>query len=281
MHKINTDTADENGEFVNGNPSATPPVDPTELNAEWFNSVQRELLAVLDGVGVEPDENDDEQIWDALQKIGIKCLYSDQSTVDVSEFTGATVVFHSPSDFEFSGLLKSRSLIVVVPFWGASTNNSMEVTYNEQVLEIANGYGFIGFAANGFDELQISGIFFPIADDDGVYKLSGLNVTGVLNALAVKSSKRFEMDLVGFDNTDADHRTDWLLASNWSVGQVKRVYCRDVTSAGAYVGVYIDTNGNYVSVKFNPGVFREFLCVGSIQVENVNYAVLLVNGLAS
>ena len=41
MHKINTETATQNGEFTDGDELQS--IAPTDLNAAWFNSVQREL----------------------------------------------------------------------------------------------------------------------------------------------------------------------------------------------------------------------------------------------
>ena len=48
MHKINTDTATSGGEFTDGDEGQAIP--PTDLNAAWFNSVQRELIAILTGM---------------------------------------------------------------------------------------------------------------------------------------------------------------------------------------------------------------------------------------
>lgn len=51
MQKIGdiTKTADKQGEFTNG--SVAGGIDPTELDCQWFNTVQRELIAVLVAAG--------------------------------------------------------------------------------------------------------------------------------------------------------------------------------------------------------------------------------------
>jgi hypothetical protein len=69
MQKIGdiTDTADGNGEFTDGNVAGN--VQPTELMAAWFNSVQRELLAVLKEAGITPDKTNDAQLIEAIQQI--------------------------------------------------------------------------------------------------------------------------------------------------------------------------------------------------------------------
>ncbi|MFC0140342.1 hypothetical protein ACFFJN_09840 [Erwinia mallotivora] len=69
MQKIGdiTDTADGNGEFTDGNVAGN--VQPTELMAAWFNSVQRELIAVLSAAGITPDKSDDAQLIAAINAI--------------------------------------------------------------------------------------------------------------------------------------------------------------------------------------------------------------------
>lgn len=62
MRKVNTvtNTANSNGEFTDGNAAAG--IKPTELLAGWFNTVQRELVAVVEDAGEDLDPDDDEQI---------------------------------------------------------------------------------------------------------------------------------------------------------------------------------------------------------------------------
>ncbi|WP_181405315.1 hypothetical protein [Pantoea eucalypti] len=69
MQKIGdiTDTADGNGEFTDGNVAGN--VQPTELMAAWFNSVQREIIAVLAAAGIVPDKTNDKQLSEAIQAI--------------------------------------------------------------------------------------------------------------------------------------------------------------------------------------------------------------------
>lgn len=62
-----TDTADDNGEFTDGNVAGN--VLPTELMAAWFTTVQRELIAVLSGAGINPDKNNDAQVVEAIKKM--------------------------------------------------------------------------------------------------------------------------------------------------------------------------------------------------------------------
>ncbi|WXG13045.1 hypothetical protein WDV76_02775 [Xenorhabdus griffiniae] len=69
MQKIGdvTNTADSNGEFTNGNVAAGVP--PTLLEAQWFNSVQREIINALAAAGIQPNKNNDAQLSDAIRKL--------------------------------------------------------------------------------------------------------------------------------------------------------------------------------------------------------------------
>lgn len=275
MHKIDTDTAVD-GEFTDGDGTVENPA--TDLNAAWFNSVQRELIAAIAGVNISPSASDDAQLWKALQKIGIRCLYSD-TDVDVSGFTGATVIFHDASDFEIVGSLSAKSFVVIVPFWGENSPATISVTYNDEDTDIDKHQAFIGWAANGYDELQLSGVFVPLISAEG---LGGELTIGGLNAGFVKAAKRFETDLVDFEySSDAEGLQDWQawqLASNWTLKQVKRVRCTNAPAGGQDVTTFGNTSGTWSTVKFYPYSFRELMCVGTYTTGDYTFAVLAVNG---
>lgn len=279
MHKIDTDTATSGGEFTDGDEGQAIP--PTDLNAAWFNSVQRELIAILTGMGVSPDDNNDAQIWTILKKIGIRCLYSDDAEVDVTGFSGATVIFHSAEDFELVGSLSSQSFVVIVPFWANSSPDEITVEYNTSSIDIDKHWMFIGFAANGLDELQLAGTYVPMASSEG---LGGTIDIGGVNAGFVKASKRFEIGIVDFQYTEDQEELQgqqvWQLAANWQVNQVKRVRCTNAPSGGVQVTTFRDTSGSYNQVNFYPGSFRELMCVGTYTSGGYTWAVLAVNGKA-
>lgn len=69
MKKIGdiTATADQNGEFTNGNVAAGVP--PTLLESGWFNSVQREIINVLVAAGVPQNKDKDDQLSEAIKKL--------------------------------------------------------------------------------------------------------------------------------------------------------------------------------------------------------------------
>lgn len=69
MQKIgsSTPTANDAGEFTEGNPAAG--VEPTRLTAPWHNTVQRELVALVEAGGLEPDPATDDQVLTALRNL--------------------------------------------------------------------------------------------------------------------------------------------------------------------------------------------------------------------
>ncbi|MCE9937723.1 hypothetical protein LZ672_04530, partial [Serratia liquefaciens] len=69
MQKVGsvTETADQNGEFTNGNVAQGVP--PTILKAEIFNTWQRELVGVVESSGISLDPANDGQLLLAIKKI--------------------------------------------------------------------------------------------------------------------------------------------------------------------------------------------------------------------
>lgn len=61
MHRINSPT----GRFVNKDPDHS--IHATKLNAEWFNSVQEEVAAVIESAGIALDDDDDAQLLAAIK----------------------------------------------------------------------------------------------------------------------------------------------------------------------------------------------------------------------
>lgn len=59
--------ADNNGEFTDGNVAGGVP--PTILPAEWFNTIQREMISVLTAAGITPDSEKFDQVTTAISKL--------------------------------------------------------------------------------------------------------------------------------------------------------------------------------------------------------------------
>lgn len=59
--------ADSNGEFTDGNVAGGVP--PTILPAEWFNTLQRELMSVLSAANIDADSEKFDQVATAVSKL--------------------------------------------------------------------------------------------------------------------------------------------------------------------------------------------------------------------
>lgn len=283
MYYITTETATQNHEFTDGDEAQSIP--PTDLNALWFNTIQRELLNVLSKLGISPDPANFEQIWDALKKIGIQCVYAeetqDENDTDVSipgdisssVFDGSKVIFHDASDFSIEQM-KTGSLLVVIPLWANASADHITVSYYGNNIRIEKWNIFIGLVANGsVDSLAVLGTRIPFLRNGG----KGLTV-GELVAGAVKSTKRYEVGLVSFEYVDMLTFPDWQLASNWEYGQVKRVFCPGASSSGSLVPYMYDSGSTAAFAAFYPQIFIEFMCIGTRVVEDKTYAILVTNG---
>lgn len=270
MYHITTETATQNGEFTDGDELNAIP--PTDLNAFWFNMIQRELLNVLAGAGVTPDASNFAQLWDVLQKVGMRCVAIDGATIDVTGFTGGNIVFHPASNFAFSGILKAYSLVIIVPVWTSESSEKITVTYNSVGLEIYKYNIFLGFndPVNGEKlfgvQLRAKNIFGDevVADE----KFNSLEFTNVI-------CNRIET----FDGSVVSGKFDYMvmqLKEYWKVGQIKKIA---YTGNQSSVDVPIYKNATTLrQVSFKTGVYKEFICIGFKADGNDEYAILLVNG---
>ncbi len=69
VHKIQGAGATVDNEFSEGNPSTGVPA--TVVTDEWMNMVQRELVALVEAVGLTPTLGDDDQLLEALRDLGL------------------------------------------------------------------------------------------------------------------------------------------------------------------------------------------------------------------
>lgn len=67
MHKIDAPHATPNNEFTDGNPSTG--IEATELIAKWHNTVQREIVNVIEGAGLTLNDANDGQLFASIQAL--------------------------------------------------------------------------------------------------------------------------------------------------------------------------------------------------------------------
>ena len=63
MHKVDAADATPANEYTDGEPGVTP---ATVIAAKWLNSVQRELIKPITEAGITLDDEDDEQLYNAI-----------------------------------------------------------------------------------------------------------------------------------------------------------------------------------------------------------------------
>lgn len=281
MYYINTDTATEEHEFTDGNESLLIPA--TDLNAAFFNMIQHELQNVVIGGGLELDPSDDSQVWKVIEKLGIKSIVSNDATVNIGNYKGGLLIIHTPSNFALSSTISTNSPVIIIPMWADGSPESFNFVYNGQILTIKKGQMIIGWALNlpGVGTVQMAALAIPVF-------FSGKMELGNVNASSLKTSKFLDAGFVSFEfSDDVDPELGmtewkaWQMAANWEVGQVKRVYCSNVSTV-RNVPVYYDADSSWKSVPFYKNCYREFRCVGTRSVTegeiSRTYAVLLVNG---
>lgn len=281
MYYINTNTATEEHECTDGNEEELIPA--TDMNADWFNMIQRELQNVVLGGGLELDQSDDSQVWKVIEKLGLKSIVSNDATVNIGNYKGGLLIIHSPSNFTLSSTISTNSPVMIIPMWADGSPESFNFVYNGQILTIKKGQMIIGWALNlpGVGAVQMAALAIPVF-------FSGKMELGNVNASSLKTSKFLDAGLVSFEySDDIDQETGmeewraWQMAEHWSVGQVKRVYCSNVSTVRR-VYVFYDAASPAKLVPFYENGYREFMCVGtrSVTVDNTTlvYAILLVSG---
>lgn len=281
MYYITTDTATEEHECTDGDESLLIPA--TDMNADWFNMIQRELQNVVLGGGLELDQSDDGQVWKVIEKLGIKSILSNDATVNIGDYKGGLLIVHSPSNFTLSSTISTNSPVIIIPMWADGSPESFNFVYNGQILTIKKGQMIIGWALNlsGVGAVQMAAIAVPVF-------FGGKMELGNVKALSLKTSKFLDTGFISFEySDDVDPETGledwraWQMAENWEVGQVKRVYCSNVSTV-RNVPVYYDSDSSWKTVPFYKNGFREFVCVGTRSVtagETTRvYAILLCNG---
>ncbi|MDN0109045.1 hypothetical protein QVO02_00285 [Yersinia mollaretii] len=120
--------ADINGEFTDGNVAGGVP--PTILPAEWFNTLQRELMSVLSAADIEADSDQFNQVAAAISKLisnGIEGSDFLQAANHLKEIknAGAAAVTETLANL---GLGEAAHLSQLTGVVGTSLNAKMSVT---------------------------------------------------------------------------------------------------------------------------------------------------------
>lgn len=274
MQRIDTPNATVDGLFKNGD--GTDQDLPTEFDAAWANAIQEELAHSIEGFGDTLNPESTIQLLTVLRSISFRCVVVENSSVSVGNFVGNTVFFAVAQDFSITGTLNSRAFVAVVPFWQVSSPSEITVTYGSGIVKLTKWQILLGYITSNN---LLNGVKLTMTKPDGGIELP------YVNAGALRAAQRIDPQVVEFTydqivtETGLPAYQNWQLKSQWTLNQVKRVYCADDVSCSFQVN-YSDSGAEYVTFKKN--VYKEFLCVGfcTRTIDGVDYefAKLVVNG---
>jgi len=197
MYKINTSTA-VGGEFADGNPATGQKA--TELNASWFNTIQRELLAILTAAGVTPSISIDDQLSKVLalkSEIVWKTFLMSSAAIEVSSWTRNAVVIAGGwyDTMLYTGQTIKNSIMVVCPKWEVAGESVTSCTFTHaEDTSVPIYRGNLLFVVFDSDGLVAKSYSIPSSSDDSISILKSLiatklnttdlEVTGILTALS-------------------------------------------------------------------------------------------------
>lgn len=144
-----TSTATSAGEFTNG--SVASGVSPTILDAGWFNTIQRELIAVVEGGGLTLDPTNDAQVLTALKALLLK--QNAGRLINVQRFSASGT--YTPT---------AGTKTFIVQMVGAGASGGSGVTATSSVYSASGGGGgggaflkfMVDIAASGFTTAVIT-----------------------------------------------------------------------------------------------------------------------------
>lgn len=156
--EISQDTATDNDEFTDGNPNLGVPA--TIVPAVWLNTLQRELLAIIDAASLEPDPEDDEQVIAAIQTLIAESVGAPQSQIDkiyqaiVGSGDGATHASLAAALADAGVVAGSRILVTESQALAATIN----ITKANLLIEFQPGVTFSKDTANTGISIQADGV---------------------------------------------------------------------------------------------------------------------------
>ncbi len=236
--------ADSNGEFTDGNVAAGVP--PTILPAEWFNTLQRELIKVVQDGGLALDPNDDTQVLAALKKLFL------QSGNNLSEIkaAGPTAVAAALVNLGLGDVAHLPQLTGVV---GTSRNArifvpsaSATATFTADELIVQTALGGHQYKLNGLNKTINLAVTGAGGMDTGVAPVTGFvalyaiynPITQVSNLLAINATSAVAPEVYGGANMPAGY-TASALVSVWKITASKftvgNQIGRRVASAGTNI----------------------------------------------
>ncbi|CQH50883.1 tail fiber protein [Yersinia enterocolitica] len=215
--------ADSNGEFTDGNVAGGVP--PTILPAEWFNTIQRELINLLAAANIEPDSDDFNQVATAVSKLitdgGFLKTVNNLSEIKTA---GAAAVTATLANLSLGDVAHLPQLTGVV---GTSRNAKMSVTaasstatFTADELIVQTALGGLQYKLSSFSKTINLATTGAGGMDTGTVPANGFvalyaiyNPTTQISALlAVNASSVVAPEVYGGSNMPAGYMASALVA---------------------------------------------------------------------
>lgn len=174
MQKISqlTATATSAGEFTNG--SVATGVSPTILDAGWFNTIQRELIAVVNGGGLTLDPTNDAQVLAAIKAM---LLAQNSGRILNIQMFGASGTYKKTAG--------TKAAIVCVQGGGASGSFAIAVAANYMS-------GGAGGGSGGYAEAYI------VSVPDTAAVVVGAGGIGTASSVAAGGTSSFNGTIIAY-----------------------------------------------------------------------------------
>lgn len=276
MHKIDTNTATANGEFTDGDSSAA--LEATDLNAAWFNTVQRELCNLVEGTGINLDAVKDNQVFDAVKKLGFRSYYASTGVVNIGANSGNTIIFCDVKDLIINGSIETTCSLWVVPLWGAGlgSEDRIKVTYRGSNQYIQKNCIFVALISEGLiEDIPYIGYSVPVSSGTrfNINSATVANLTATDGTVTNLNASNF---MLGVYNVNDANRTTWDDSVNWTVGQMRALYYKgdsDYLSGLKYY--YSETESQVFAL--NKGRTKIFVCIGKATIDGTEKALLVTS----
>ncbi|WP_145494641.1 hypothetical protein [Yersinia massiliensis] len=257
--------ADSNGEFTDGNVAGGVP--PTILLAEWFNTIQRELISVLTAADIEPDSDQFDQVATAVSKlITDGGFLKTANNLEEIKNAGAVALATTLANLGLSDVAHLPQLTGVV---GTSRNAKMSVTAasatatfsaDELIVQAALGgrqYKLTSFskvinlATTGVGGMDAGAV--PMAGYVALYAIYN-PTTQVSALLAVNATSAVAQEVYSGANMPAGYTASALVAvwgtasSQFKIGILSRRHI-SISATGVYSATVGSTTSTALSLS--------------------------------
>ncbi|MHA3681089.1 phage tail protein [Yersinia enterocolitica] len=214
--------ADSNGEFTDGNVAGGIP--PTILPAEWFNTIQRELMSILNAAEIEADSDAFDQVLLAIQKL---------VSEEIPDLKDASLTQKGIVQLSSSVASSSESL--------AATPKAVKLAYDAALK-----------SANHLSEIAVAGSVAQAETQTNIGLTGGLSA-GAIGRLIAKRS------ITSTGVIPKATGAKWAIIRAWSAGGGGGGAGRTVTAGNASQG-WAGQSGSFIEVLVDVSGLSNYDC---------------------